>query len=89
MIVDKYGNFVRKFMWQLCGWGRVDLCMTFHKRAFDFFYTICAIMKCQKCQLCPTHLHTQLPHTFSYVVAILIHNYFESPNTTIAIGSPK
>jgi hypothetical protein len=23
-----------------CGWGRVDICMTFHKRAFDFFYTI-------------------------------------------------
>jgi hypothetical protein len=37
MIVDKYGNYVRKFMWQLCGWGRVDICMTFHKRAFDFF----------------------------------------------------
>jgi hypothetical protein len=37
MIVDKYGNYPRKFMWQLCGWGRVDLCMTFHKRAFDFF----------------------------------------------------
>jgi hypothetical protein len=37
MIVDKYGNCVRKFMWQLCGWDRVDICMTFHKRAFDFF----------------------------------------------------
>jgi hypothetical protein len=37
MIVDKYGNYVRKFMWQLCGWGRVDICMTFHKRAFVFF----------------------------------------------------
>jgi hypothetical protein len=36
MIVDKYGNYVRKFMWQLCGWGRVDICMTFRKRAFDF-----------------------------------------------------
>jgi hypothetical protein len=40
MIVEKYGKYVRKFMWQLCGWGRVDICMTFHKRAFDFFYTI-------------------------------------------------
>jgi hypothetical protein len=38
MIVDKYGNYVRKFMWELCGWGRVDICMTFHKRAFDFFF---------------------------------------------------
>jgi hypothetical protein len=24
---------------------------------------------------------TQLPHTFSYIVAILGHNHFESPNT--------
>jgi hypothetical protein len=39
LIVDKYGNYVRKFMWQLCGWGRVDICMTFHMRAFDFFFT--------------------------------------------------
>jgi hypothetical protein len=37
MIVAKCGNYVRKFMWQLCEWGRVDICMTFHKRAFDFF----------------------------------------------------
>jgi hypothetical protein len=37
MIVDKYGNYVQKFMWQLCRWGIVDICMTFHKRAFDFF----------------------------------------------------
>jgi hypothetical protein len=43
MVVDKYGNYVRKFMWQLCGWGRVDICMTFHMRAFDFFflYIVC------------------------------------------------
>jgi hypothetical protein len=26
-------------MWQLCGWGRVDICMTFHMRVFEFFYT--------------------------------------------------
>jgi hypothetical protein len=38
MIVDKYGNYVRKCMWQLCGRGRVDNnCMTFHTRTFDFF----------------------------------------------------
>jgi hypothetical protein len=37
MIVAEYGNYVRKFMWQLCGWSRVSICMTFHKRAFDFF----------------------------------------------------
>jgi hypothetical protein len=40
MIVGKYGNYVRKCMWQVCGQGTVDICMTFHKRAFDFFYTI-------------------------------------------------
>jgi hypothetical protein len=30
--------YVQKSMWQLCGWGRVDICMTFHMRAFDFFF---------------------------------------------------
>jgi hypothetical protein len=38
MIVNKYGNYVRKFMWQLCGRGRVGICMTFHMRAFVFFF---------------------------------------------------
>jgi hypothetical protein len=28
---------------------------------------------------------TQLPHTFSYTVAILIHNHFESPNMSTHI----
>jgi hypothetical protein len=37
MIVDQYGNYVRKFMCQLYGWGMVDIGMTFHKSAFDFF----------------------------------------------------
>jgi hypothetical protein len=37
MIMDKYGNYVRKCMWQLCRWGRVDICMICHRRAFDFF----------------------------------------------------
>jgi hypothetical protein len=37
MIVD---NYVRKCMWQLRGWGMVDICMTFHKRAFDFFIAL-------------------------------------------------
>jgi hypothetical protein len=27
---------------------------------------------------------TQLPHKFSYIVAILGHNHFESPNITMA-----
>jgi hypothetical protein len=63
IIVDKYGNYVRKFMWQLYGWGRVDICMTFHTRAFDFFITLhinLTIPKLgdyelsKKCQLNPT-----------------------------------
>jgi hypothetical protein len=52
MIVDKYGNHVRTFMWQPCGWGRVDNCMTFHMRAFDFVRDY-ELLK--KCQLYPTH----------------------------------
>jgi hypothetical protein len=88
MIVAKYGNYVRKFMWQLCGWGRVDICMTFHKRAFDFFYTIAhlfdsfqnyATMNCQR--NVNSILPTQLSHKFSYIVATLGHNHFEAPNT--------
>jgi hypothetical protein len=38
MVVDKYGNYVQKFIWQLCRWGRVDIGMTM--RAFDFFYIL-------------------------------------------------
>jgi hypothetical protein len=33
MIVDKYGNHVRKCMWQLCGYDRVDIYLTVHSRA--------------------------------------------------------
>jgi hypothetical protein len=40
MVVDKYDNHARKFMWQPCGWGRVDIYMTFHMCPFDFFYAI-------------------------------------------------
>jgi hypothetical protein len=39
----------------------------------------CTVMKCH------TNVNstpfTQLPHKFSYIVAILGHNHFESPNT--------
>jgi hypothetical protein len=34
-------------------------------------------------------LPTQLPHKFSYIVAILIHNHFESPNTNVNIFREK
>jgi hypothetical protein len=33
MIVDKYGNYVRKYMWQLCGLDRPDTSLTVHSRA--------------------------------------------------------
>jgi hypothetical protein len=55
MIVDKYGNYVRKCMWQLCGWGRVDICMAFHMHAFEFFISL-HIDLTMKCQLHPTHI---------------------------------
>jgi hypothetical protein len=31
---------------------------------------------------------TKLPHTFSYIVAILIHNHFESPNSKNNVRNP-
>jgi hypothetical protein len=45
-----------------------------------------------KCMLMKCHTNvnstafTQLPHKFSYIVAILGHNHFESPNTTSLKG---
>jgi hypothetical protein len=32
-------------MWQLCGWGRVAICITFHKRGFDFFLYHCTSIR--------------------------------------------
>jgi hypothetical protein len=86
--VDKYGNYVRKFMWQLCGWGRVDISLTVDSRTIlKIVESMCNDIKKIKCMLmkCHTNINstppTQLPHKFSYIVAILIHNHFESPNT--------
>jgi hypothetical protein len=45
VVVDKCDNCVRGFMWRLCGWGRVDICMTFHW--LDNFQN-CATMNCQR-----------------------------------------
>jgi hypothetical protein len=59
--------------------------MTFHKRAFDFFYRIldnvqnCGAINCER--NVNSILPPELPHKFSYMVAIVIHNHFESPNT--------
>jgi hypothetical protein len=93
MIVAEYVNCLRKFMWQLCEWDRVDICMKFHKRAFDFLNFIthwfdnfenCATMNCQKnVNSIPP---TRLPHRFLYMVARFIDNYFESPNIYISIA---
>jgi hypothetical protein len=47
---------------------------------------MCNGIKKIKCTLMKCHTNvnsipfTQLPHTFSYIVAILGHNHFESPN---------
>jgi hypothetical protein len=87
--VDKSGNYVRKFMWQLCGWDRVDISLTVHSRAIlKVVKSMCNGIKKIKCMLMKCHTNvnsipfTQLPHTFSYIVAILIHNHFESANKT-------
>jgi hypothetical protein len=62
MVVDKYGNHVRKCMWEVRGWGRVDICMTFHMRAIDYFIPLHvdltklrAYELSKKCQLYPTY----------------------------------
>jgi hypothetical protein len=50
----------------------------------------CAHMKCHT--NVNSSLPTQLPHKFSYTVAIFIHNHFESPNisnTKIERKSPS
>jgi hypothetical protein len=55
-------------MWQVCGWDRVDICMIFHKRAFDFFFIPLRNYELsKKCQLSlPTQLtlDTQYFHIF-------------------------
>jgi hypothetical protein len=64
MIVDKYGNYVRKCMWQLCGQDRVDICLTIHSRTIlKIVKSMCNDIKNQmhpyemsyKCQLYPFH----------------------------------
>jgi hypothetical protein len=36
-MIGQFKMIVYKMMWQLREWGRVDICMIFHRRAFDFF----------------------------------------------------
>jgi hypothetical protein len=82
MIVAKYGNYVRKFMWQLCGKGRVDISLTVHSHAILYVVkSMCNGIEKIKCTLMKCHTNvnstpfTQLPHKFSYIVAILILNH--------------
>jgi hypothetical protein len=74
----------------LCGncVGRVDIFLTVHCRAIlKTVKSMCNDIKKIKCTLMKCHKNdnstssTQLPHKFSYIVAILDHNHFESPNT--------
>jgi hypothetical protein len=63
MIGNKYGNYVRKFIWQLCGYDRVDISLTVHSRAIKILINVQWYKKNQmhayemsyKRQLYPTH----------------------------------
>jgi hypothetical protein len=60
------------------------------KHMKEIIKLICNGIKKIKCSLmkCHTNVYTpptQLAHTFSYIVAILIHNHFESPNRIYAV----
>jgi hypothetical protein len=69
----------------LCGncVDRIEL--TFHRRAIlKIVKSMCNGIKKIKCTLTKCHTNvnsippTQFPHKFPYIVAILIHNHFES-----------
>jgi hypothetical protein len=77
MIMDKYGNYGRKFMWQLCGWGIIDICMTFHMRAFDFFTPLHIDLKDMSTLSYPHSCHINFRTLLPYLSTI----HFASPNT--------
>jgi hypothetical protein len=67
--------------------GRVDISLTVHSRVIlKTVKSMCNDIKKIKCTLMKCHTNdnstssTQLPHKFSYIVAILGHNHFESHN---------
>jgi hypothetical protein len=76
-----------------CVGGRVDISMTFHKRAFDFFIPLhIGLTIFKTARLCTvkevsTLSYPQSCHIFkfSYIVAILIHNSLESPNILLEL----
>jgi hypothetical protein len=83
MIVNKYGNYVRKFMWQLCRWDRVDISLTVHSRAIlKIVKSMCngiKKIKCthMKCHTSHTNVNytspTQLPYLFTIILNNSIH----------------
>jgi hypothetical protein len=69
--VDKSGNYVHKFLWQLCGWDRVDIFLTVYSRTIlKVVKSMCNEILKIKCTLMKCHTNvnsipfTQLPHTF-------------------------
>jgi hypothetical protein len=69
----------------------IDITLTVHSRAIlKVVKSMCNGIKKNQMHAyenkCHTNVNsipfTQLPHKFSYIVAILIHNHFESPNKT-------
>jgi hypothetical protein len=71
----------------LCGnsMGRIELTFILTVHSLKIVKLICNGIKKMICPLmkCHTNVNStppRLPHEFSYVVAILIHNHFESPN---------
>jgi hypothetical protein len=83
MVVDKYGNYVRDVMCQLCGWDRVHISVTVHRRAIlKSVKSICNGIKKSNARTymkCHTNVNStplaHLPHECSYIVAIFIHNH--------------
>jgi hypothetical protein len=71
--------------------GFCGISLTVHSRAILKIVNVlwCKKIKCTL-MICHTNVNstppTQLPHTFSYVVAILVHSHFESPNMCISIS---
>jgi hypothetical protein len=48
----------------------------------------CTLLKCHtNASIANSHSLTQLPHKFLYIVAILTHNHFESPNRYLKMFS--
>jgi hypothetical protein len=71
-----------------CGNSVDGVELTFHKRVLDFFIPLHINLLIFKIAV-NSILPTQLPHKFSYIVAILTYNHFESPNILIVFDLSK